>query len=449
MIGRAMASRPDRLLGPLARDDEDSYEPPTPPFLLCPPPPPPPPPPSQDHPTLLPALPVALASLLTAAVVVIFITIFIYRRRRRRRRLAAASTAEDPGPFENGGGEVDHHVWYIRTTGLDESTIGAITAWAYKAADGVLGDSPADCAVCLSEFRDGELLRLLPKCGHAFHVSCIDTWLRSHVNCPLCRAPVVAPTSAPSGADPRTITPTFSSALSSPAFSLDGMDPNSIPSGVLDSNQIDGRQLGSGQGVLEVETEGEDLELGAGVPIVADHIPNSDLRVPSDIGEQGFEPIRRSFSMGSFAHAPSLHRLELEEGLTGNTKEAALREEWDGRTSRKQGTACSGTTTLQKETERSSSSASGGFFLLRHISRALGLSSSNADVQVTEIASSAPRVQDSKSYERLLYGGKQMESSKGTSPPLESCTTSDGLLLLSHPLMYVGNHLPPADRNQA
>ncbi|URE44551.1 RING-H2 finger protein [Musa troglodytarum] len=83
------------------------------------------------------------------------------------------------------------------------------------------------------------------------------------------------------------------------------------------------------------------------------------------------------------------------------------------------------------------------------ISRALGLSSSNADVQVTEIASSAPRVQDSKSYERLLYGGKQMESSKGTSPPLESCTTSDGLLLLSHPLMYVGNHLPPADRNQA
>ncbi|CAL9100539.1 unnamed protein product [Musa textilis] len=239
-----MASRPDRLLGPLARDGEDSYEPPAPPFLLCPPPPPPPPPPSQDHPTLLPALPVALASLLTAAVVVIFITIFIYRRRRRRRRLAAASTAEDPGPFENGGGEVDHHVWYIRTTGLDESTIGAITAWAYKAADGVLGDSPADCAVCLSEFRDGELLRLLPKCGHAFHVSCIDTWLRSHVNCPLCRAPIVAPTSAPSGADPRTITPTFSSALSSPAFSLDGMDPNSIPSGVLDSNQIDGRQLG-------------------------------------------------------------------------------------------------------------------------------------------------------------------------------------------------------------
>ncbi|CAL9199233.1 unnamed protein product [Musa hybrid cultivar] len=368
-----MASRPDRLLVPTLGDDFHD------PDLLCPPPPPPP---SQHHPTLLPALPIALASLLTAVVIVVLITIFIYRcrRRRRRGRLAAASTTEDPGPFENWGGEVDHHVWYIRTTGLDESTIGAITAWAYKAADGVLGDSPTDCAVCLSEFCDGELLRLLPKCGHAFHVSCIDTWLRSHVNCPLCRAPIVAPTSFPSGADPGTISPTFSSALSSPDFSLDGMDPNSIPSAVLDSNQIDGRQLGSGQGVLQVETEGEDLEIGAGVPIVTDHIPNSELRVPSNIGEQGFEPIRRSFSMNSFTHAPSLHRSELVEGLTGNTKEPSLREEWDGRTTRKQGTASSCTTTLQKETERSSSSASGGFFLLRHISKALRLSSSNAEV---------------------------------------------------------------------
>lgn len=49
------------------------------------------------------------------------------------------------------------------------------------------------CTVCLGEFHDGELLRLLPKCGHAFHVSCIDTWLRAHANCPLCRAVVVAP----------------------------------------------------------------------------------------------------------------------------------------------------------------------------------------------------------------------------------------------------------------
>lgn len=46
----------------------------------------------------------------------------------------------------------------------------------------------SDCAVCLSEFEEEERLRLLPKCSHAFHVPCIDTWLKSHSNCPLCRA---------------------------------------------------------------------------------------------------------------------------------------------------------------------------------------------------------------------------------------------------------------------
>lgn len=49
-----------------------------------------------------------------------------------------------------------------------------------------------DCSVCLGEFREEESLRLLPKCSHAFHVQCIDTWLRSHSNCPLCRANIVS-----------------------------------------------------------------------------------------------------------------------------------------------------------------------------------------------------------------------------------------------------------------
>lgn len=39
-------------------------------------------------------------------------------------------------------------------------------------------------------------MRLLPKCAHAFHVPCIDTWLRAHVNCPLCRSDVLDPAAA-------------------------------------------------------------------------------------------------------------------------------------------------------------------------------------------------------------------------------------------------------------
>ncbi|KAF8658666.1 hypothetical protein HU200_059139 [Digitaria exilis] len=45
----------------------------------------------------------------------------------------------------------------------------------------------AGCAICLSEFADGERIRPLPVCGHRFHVLCIDRWLVSHCSCPTCR----------------------------------------------------------------------------------------------------------------------------------------------------------------------------------------------------------------------------------------------------------------------
>ncbi|KAK8705776.1 hypothetical protein V6N13_049368 [Hibiscus sabdariffa] len=45
----------------------------------------------------------------------------------------------------------------------------------------------SDCAICLTEFTSGDEIRVLPQCGHGFHVACIDTWLGSHSSCPSCR----------------------------------------------------------------------------------------------------------------------------------------------------------------------------------------------------------------------------------------------------------------------
>ncbi|KAL1543053.1 RING-type E3 ubiquitin transferase [Salvia divinorum] len=47
-----------------------------------------------------------------------------------------------------------------------------------------------ECAICLLEFEEKEVVRQLPKCNHYFHVECVDMWFRSHSTCPLCRWPV-------------------------------------------------------------------------------------------------------------------------------------------------------------------------------------------------------------------------------------------------------------------
>lgn len=43
------------------------------------------------------------------------------------------------------------------------------------------------CVICITEFTNGEKVRILPKCNHGFHVRCIDKWLSAHSSCPTCR----------------------------------------------------------------------------------------------------------------------------------------------------------------------------------------------------------------------------------------------------------------------
>lgn len=111
---------------------------------------------------------------------------------RRRSRIR-----EDHGHNEELEGTQNpsiHEPWYVVTVGLDEALIKSLRVCKYKNGDVLVEGT--DCAVCLSEFEEDESLRLLPKCNHAFHLPCIDTWLKSHSNCPLCRASVVS-TNAP------------------------------------------------------------------------------------------------------------------------------------------------------------------------------------------------------------------------------------------------------------
>ncbi|XP_021715033.1 RING-H2 finger protein ATL52-like [Chenopodium quinoa] len=66
------------------------------------------------------------------------------------------------------------------------------TLYKYKSSQSEEGDSSCyeECVVCLSVFEEGEDVRELVRCKHSFHAPCIDMWLYSHFDCPLCRAPV-------------------------------------------------------------------------------------------------------------------------------------------------------------------------------------------------------------------------------------------------------------------
>ncbi|KQK03286.1 RING-H2 finger protein ATL39 [Brachypodium distachyon] len=44
------------------------------------------------------------------------------------------------------------------------------------------------CTVCLGAVEEGETVRALPFCRHAFHARCVDAWLRLRPTCPVCRA---------------------------------------------------------------------------------------------------------------------------------------------------------------------------------------------------------------------------------------------------------------------
>lgn len=79
----------------------------------------------------------------------------------------------------------------LHDSGLDQSVIDALPVFHYK--DIIMGlKEPFDCAVCLCEFLEHDKLRLLPLCGHAFHIDCIETWLLTNSTCPLCRATLSA-----------------------------------------------------------------------------------------------------------------------------------------------------------------------------------------------------------------------------------------------------------------
>ncbi|XP_031376951.1 RING-H2 finger protein ATL30-like [Punica granatum] len=91
-----------------------------------------------------------------------------------------------------------HHLWNSQSAtnpsgrnsgdGLDPVVIRAFPTLVYSNVKHLRRASyELECAICLLEFEDDSILRLLTACYHVFHQECIDLWLQSHKSCPVCR----------------------------------------------------------------------------------------------------------------------------------------------------------------------------------------------------------------------------------------------------------------------
>ncbi|KAF0918685.1 hypothetical protein E2562_025811 [Oryza meyeriana var. granulata] len=128
----------------------------------------------------------AFAGILLALVVLHVCSSGRGRRRSRdgrgRRLLRSLAIAGGDSDDDRDGGAAPS------PRGLDPAVLRALPVVFATA-----GSSAGDCAVCLAEFEAGDKARALPRCGHRFHVECIDAWFRENSTCPLCRADVEAP----------------------------------------------------------------------------------------------------------------------------------------------------------------------------------------------------------------------------------------------------------------
>uniref|UniRef100_A0A0A9CT23 RING-type domain-containing protein n=1 Tax=Arundo donax TaxID=35708 RepID=A0A0A9CT23_ARUDO len=70
--------------------------------------------------------------------------------------------------------------------GLEPLVIAAIPTMKYN-CEAFHSKDDAQCSICLGEYKEKEILRIIPICHHNFHLACLDVWLQKQTTCPICR----------------------------------------------------------------------------------------------------------------------------------------------------------------------------------------------------------------------------------------------------------------------
>ncbi|CAN1228609.1 Putative RING-H2 finger protein ATL49 [Linum grandiflorum] len=239
------------------------------------------------------------------------------------RSLVRPPAGRDPDGSEESATALQgqlQQLFHLHDAGVDQSFIDeTLPVFLYKDVVGPAAKttSPFDCAVCLCEFEQEDKLRLLPKCSHAFHVECIDTWLLSHSTCPLCRSSLLDFSESNDGGVETTCSPVV---LVLESGSERGESNNELgglgrSNSVLTACSLVGYQGDTELGSLRFEIDDSRSEISLSSRIVSKpggsnfgfgpdrvvRVKLGNFRNMEEVGD-GNADVRRCYSMGSFQY---------------------------------------------------------------------------------------------------------------------------------------------------
>ncbi|KAI3515535.1 hypothetical protein L1887_14434 [Cichorium endivia] len=127
---------------------------------------------------------ILLIAIISLSVVVVVVTMLhVYARYKLRRQARHRAALRGIGIVAR------IHSDEPPKRGLEPTVIASLPILIYKDIDHKPDHSSLnpECAVCISTFEGGQMIRVLPNCQHHFHAECIDKWLGSQSSCPICR----------------------------------------------------------------------------------------------------------------------------------------------------------------------------------------------------------------------------------------------------------------------
>ncbi|XP_024521685.1 putative RING-H2 finger protein ATL69 [Selaginella moellendorffii] len=143
------------------------------------------------------AIAVGILVLVSTIMLASYVCVRVHGRAQlNRAAAAAAAAAQRQQQQQSSSRDRSDGEWTI--SGLDQVTLESYPRIVFSAQQPLPHPQDTACAICLADYREAEMLRVLPDCRHVFHVQCIDSWMRLQATCPMCRtSPLPTPQATP------------------------------------------------------------------------------------------------------------------------------------------------------------------------------------------------------------------------------------------------------------